>query len=81
MNERIKELAQLAGLIAGEHDDLDFKKNIDYREKKFAELIIRECAKVSEDIDTLEQLQALIMKYGNVIVNSDTIEIYDDWRE
>ena len=44
MNERIKELAKQAGLIAGDYDDLDFKKNLTDKEKKFAELIVRECA-------------------------------------
>ena len=44
MNERIQQLAEQAGLIAGEHDDLDFKKNLTDKEKKFAELIVLECA-------------------------------------
>ena len=43
MTSKIKELAQQAGLIAGEHDDLDFKKNLTDKEKKFAELIVQEC--------------------------------------
>ena len=43
MNEKIKELAQQAGLIAKQHDDLDFKKKLTANEQKFAELIVKEC--------------------------------------
>ena len=43
MNQRIQELAEQAGLIAGVNDDLDFKKTLTAKEKKFAELIVWEC--------------------------------------
>lgn len=32
-------------------------------------------------INTLEELQEFIKKYGKVVVNEDGIEIYDGWRE
>ena len=48
MNERIKQLAEQAGLIAGNHDDYDFKNNLTTKERKFAELIVRECADLLE---------------------------------
>jgi hypothetical protein len=44
MNERIKELAEQARLIAGNYDNLDFKKHLTPNEKKFAELIIKDMA-------------------------------------
>lgn len=41
--------------------------------------------KISEGVDmeiiTLDDLIAFIKKYGHVIVDEDTIEIYDDYRE
>ena len=48
MNERIKLLAEQAtvykeGLVEGKHDIEVFDK------EKFAELIVRECAKIAED--------------------------------
>ena len=42
MNERIKELAIKAGLIAPYGSDLEGLREFDYR--MFAELIVRECA-------------------------------------
>ena len=42
MNERIKELAREAGLIAPYGSDREGLRDFDYR--KFAELIVRECA-------------------------------------
>ena len=41
MNERIKELAREAGLIAPYGSDREGLRDFDYR--KFAELIVREC--------------------------------------
>ena len=53
MNERLKELAREAWLYAverrtltdGNHDDF-----LNFQEEKFAELIIRECIRVSDDL-------------------------------
>ena len=47
MNERIKELAQESGLIAKEYNGFD-RTNMTPAEKKFAELIVRECADISD---------------------------------
>jgi hypothetical protein len=55
MNERITLLAEQAGLIAGKHDDLDFKKNLTDKEKKFAELIVKKF----DDILVLEHLDCV----------------------
>ena len=33
------------------------------------------------EIDTLEELVDLSKKYGDLIINVDSIEIYDDYRE
>lgn len=51
MNKRIEKLAEIAGLIAKEHDDLDFKKELTAKEKKFAELIIQACIEIVIDCD------------------------------
>ena len=42
MNERIRELAEQSGLIAPYGSDHEGLRDFDYR--KFAELIVRECA-------------------------------------
>ena len=46
MNERIKELARQAGLIAPYGSDREGLRDFDYRE--FAELIVRECATIAD---------------------------------
>jgi hypothetical protein len=46
MNERLKELATQAGMIAGEHDNNNFKKTLSKTELKFAELVIKETMQV-----------------------------------
>jgi hypothetical protein len=45
MNERIKELAREAGLIAPYGSDREGLRDFDYR--MFAELIVRECAEIA----------------------------------
>ena len=45
MNERIRELAEQAGLNAPYGSDHEGLRDFDYR--KFAELIVRECADVA----------------------------------
>ncbi len=45
MNERIRELAEQAGLNAPYGSDHEGLRDFDYR--KFAELIVRECANVA----------------------------------
>jgi len=33
------------------------------------------------EINTLEQLQNFISEYGQIVIHTDTIEIYNDYRE
>ena len=47
MNERIKELAEQAGMIIGDASNFDMTKFMP-NEVKFAELIVRECANFSD---------------------------------
>ena len=52
MNERIKELAEQAGITTNLDTDFfekDMNKWVDYFSEKFAELIIRECAELFVD--------------------------------
>ena len=62
MNERIQKLAEQAGLIAGEHDDLDFKKKLTAQEQKFAELIVQECAELMPQ----DNLYKMVLKHFGV---------------
>ena len=50
MNERILQLALQAKLIASEYNGFD-RTTITSAKKRFAELIIRECAQVCNNID------------------------------
>jgi hypothetical protein len=50
MNERIKELAIEARLIAPEYSDCTHT-TLSPQEQKFAELIVKECAQVCNNID------------------------------
>jgi hypothetical protein len=52
MNERIRELAEQAGLNAPYGSDHEGLRDFDY--KKFAELIVRECAGVGYDASYYE---------------------------
>jgi len=54
MNERVKELAVQAGIttnIDTDYFEKDMNKWVDYYTEKFAELIVRECAKVAGDFE------------------------------
>ena len=58
MNERIKELAEQAGIttnIDTDYFEKDMNKWVDYFSEKFAELIVRECMlqciKVENDVE------------------------------
>lgn len=59
MNERIKELARQAGLIAPYGSDHEGLADFDYR--KFAELIVRECADVCSNV---LDYHAILEKFG-----------------
>lgn len=52
MNERIKELAEQAGITTNldtDYYEKDMNKWVDYFSEKFAELIVRECERVAKD--------------------------------
>jgi hypothetical protein len=53
MNERIKQLAEQAEIYAGELIDegADYDQYPRYYTEKFAELIVRECAKIADIAD------------------------------
>jgi len=51
MNERIRELAEQAGITTNldtDYFEKDFNKWVDYYSEKFARLIVRECADLFE---------------------------------
>ena len=48
MNDRIKLLAEQAGMILGDAGEFDMAKFMP-KEVKFAELIVRECARVAKE--------------------------------
>ena len=50
MNTRIQELAVEAGLIVATWDGFN-RRQLVPAEQRFAELIVRECAKVCDDLD------------------------------
>jgi hypothetical protein len=55
MNERIRELAVQADLLIKKSNGNEFRYgNLDPKFEKFAELIVRECAEVSEQSQWLE---------------------------
>ena len=55
MNELIRQLAELAGMIIGDTSEFDMAK-IMPKELKFAQLIVEECiAKISQEQDLAEQ--------------------------
>jgi len=56
MNERIRELAEEAGMILGDAGEFDMAKFMP-KEVKFAQLIVKECARVFEsEVDTWKQM-------------------------
>ena len=50
MNDRIKQLAEQAGMIVGDAGEFDMAKFMP-KEVKFAELIVRECADIAKKVD------------------------------
>ena len=65
MNERIKELAEEAGMIVGESNGFD-RTRLMPREVKFAELIIKECAEVASDYDGAYYVGEAVIKHFGV---------------
>ncbi len=72
MNERIQELALQAGITTNldtDYFEKDINKWIDYFSKKFAELIIRECADVCESMQLIgpyKEVQDATLKDASV---------------
>ena len=53
MNERIKELAEQAGITTNldtDYFEKDINKWVDYYSEKFAELIVQECVSIVENL-------------------------------
>ena len=66
MNERIKELAEQAGITTNLDTDFfekDINKWIDYYSEKFADLIVRECANQCLSDDCMRILNHMGVKY------------------
>ena len=67
MNERIRELAEQAGITTNLETDYyeeELGKWFDYYSEKFAELIIKECIEVSKGAQSLEAAAILTMHFG-----------------
>ena len=66
MNERIKELAEQAGFLVDRSGCImvSFTSNGDSEVKKFAELIVRECAKRSGELGNPELSLGLLKHFG-----------------
>jgi hypothetical protein len=67
MNERIKELAEQAGITTNldtDYFEKDINKWVDYYSEKFAELIVKECA----DIAYKTSWDALFYGYGQAVI-------------
>ena len=63
MNERIRQLAIEAKLIASEPNGFD-QNNLSKAQQKFAELIVRECANVAADHDALDIYEEIREHFG-----------------
>ncbi len=66
MNERIRELAEQAGITTNldtDYFEKDINKWIDYYSEKFAELIVRECANQCLSDDCMRILNHMGVKY------------------
>ena len=67
MNERIRELAEQAGITTNldtDYFEKDINKWVDYYSEKFAELIVRECANQCLSDDSMRILNYMGVKYG-----------------
>ena len=66
MNERIRELAEQAGITTNldtDYFEKDINKWIDYYSEKFADLIVRECANQCLSDDCMRILNHMGVKY------------------
>ena len=62
MNERIRELAEQAGLNAPYGSDHEGLRDFDY--KKFGELIVRECLSIADRRGAYEVMDDIIEHFG-----------------
>ena len=61
MNERIKELAEQAGMIIGDDSNFDMAKFMP-KEVKFAELIVKECAHIAWLNSTKDNVSHIVIR-------------------
>jgi hypothetical protein len=76
MNERIRELAEQAGITTNldtDYFEKDINKWVDYYSEKFAELIIRECANITLDYKNHDHYYGW-MDHGEEIIRHFGIE-------
>ena len=66
MNERIRQLAEQAGMILGDAGEFDMAKFMP-KEVKFAELIVNECALVANEHN--KEVEGVHLGVGRVIKN------------
>ncbi len=67
MNERIRELAEQAGITTNldtDYFEKDINKWVDYYSEKFAELIVKECANVAADHEALDIYEEIREHFG-----------------
>jgi hypothetical protein len=68
MNERLDKLddaaQEYAGRIAGNDEDSNYNAWFNIYKKKFAELIVRECANVAADHDALDIYEEIRQHFG-----------------
>ena len=71
MNERIRELAEHAGITTNldtDYFEKDINKWVDYYSEKFAELIVRECANQCLSDDCMRILNHMGVKYTHTVI-------------
>jgi hypothetical protein len=73
MNERIKQLAIEAKLIASEPNGFD-QNNLSKAQQKFAELIVKECAHAVAQHNTLSYQQSVPFNVSQVLNNHFGVE-------
>jgi hypothetical protein len=69
MNEKIKELAEQAAEYAAQNATGDWEVGPAYQDlfnKKFAELIVRECAQVAEEVDGDSRARKCVLEHFGV---------------
>ena len=62
MNERIRQLAEQAGMILGDAGEFDMAKFMP-KEVKFAELIVKECMKLNSKELSITAIERLLPLY------------------